>query len=94
MLYRPGFAELLELAVSQPRSYGESDPQVLGRLYGVLADLAWHARPEHHQPVLDQLRRLDDTVGEQDLDSAETDRLDGLSQEVRRILQQNSGTTS
>ncbi len=94
VLHRPGFAELLELAVSQPRSYGESDPQVLGRLYGLLADLAWRARPEHHQPVLDQLRRLDDTVGEQDLDRAETGRLNGLSQEIRRTLRQDPGTTS
>ena len=90
VLHRPGFAELLELAVAQPRSYGEADPQVLGRLYELLADLAWHARPEHHQPVLDQLRRLDDTVGEQDLDPAETDRLDQLSQTVRQILQDSA----
>ena len=93
VLHRPGFAELLELALAQPRSYGKSDPQVLGRLYELLTDLAWHARPEHHQPVLDQLHRLDDTVAEQDLDTAETDRLDRLSQKVRRILQ-DPATTS
>lgn len=92
VLERPGFAELLELAVAQPRSYGKSDPQVLARLYELLADLAWHARPEHHQPVLDQLRRLDDTTGEQDLDDTETDRLHQASQKVRRILQQDPET--
>ena len=86
VLHRPGFPALLELAVSQPRSYGESDPQVLGRLYEVLTDLAWHSRPEHHQPVLDQLRRLDDTTSEQDLDDTETARLSHLSQDVRSIL--------
>ncbi len=94
VLRRPGFAELLELAVAQPRSYGESDPQVLGRLFQLLADLAWHARPEHHQPVLDQLRRLENTVGEQDLDPSESDRLDGLSQEVRRTLGHDTGAPS
>ena len=88
VLHRPGFDELLELAVAQPRSYGESDPQLLGRLYGLLTDLAWHARPEHHQPVLDQLSRLDDTVDAQDLDQVETARFEELSRTVRRVLGQ------
>ena len=86
VLDRPGFDELLELAVAQPRAYGASDPQVLGRLYELLADLAWHARPEHHEPVLDQLRRLDDTVTEQSLDEVEARRLEQASLTVRRVL--------
>ena len=88
VLDRPGFDELLELAVAQPRSYGASDPQVLGRLYELLADLAWHARPEHHQPVLDQLRRLDDAVAEEDLDAVETARFDQASRTVPQILRE------
>ena len=83
---RPGFADLLDIAVSQPRSYGESDPQVLGRLYALLADVAWHARPEHHQPLLDQLRRLDTTTGEQNFDHVVTDRLSRLGDGVRSVL--------
>ena len=86
VLDRPGFGELLELAVAQPRAYGASDPQVLGRLYELLADLAWHARAEHHEPVLDQLRRLDDTVAEQSLDEVEARRLEQASRTVRRVL--------
>ena len=86
VVHRPGFAELLELAVAQPRSYGASDPQVLDRLYELLTDLAWNARPEHHQPVLDQLGRLDDTVAGQDLDQAQAGRLDRLSKTVRQVL--------
>lgn len=36
VLHRPGFTQLLELAIAQPRSYGKSDPQLLGRLYQTL----------------------------------------------------------
>ncbi len=85
-LDRPGFAEMLDLAVAQPRAYGASDPQVLGRLYELLTDVAWRALPEHREPVLDQLRRLDDTVAEQDLDRTETDRLSRASSTVREVL--------
>ena len=86
VLHRPGFAQFLELAVAQPRSYGESDDQVLERLYQLLVDLAWHARADHRQPILDQLRRLDDTVAEQAFDEVQNARLDHLSQDVRQSL--------
>ncbi len=92
VVQRPDFSELLELAIAQPTSYGESDPQVLSRLYEVLADLAWHAHTEHHPSVLDHLRRLDGTVSEQGFDRTEMERLEQLSQKVREILQTRRAT--
>jgi uncharacterized membrane protein len=89
VLHRPGFAQLLELAIAQPRSYGKSDPQVLGRLYQLLADLTWHVHDDQHGPVLDQLRRLDDSVAEQDFDEADNQHLDELSQSVRQGLSED-----
>lgn len=89
VLHRPGFAQLLDLAIEQPRSYGKSDAQVLGRLYQLLADLTWHVHDDQREPVLDQLRRLDNTVADQDFDEAENQRLGELSQGVRRGLSEN-----
>ena len=91
LLKRPDFAEMLEVAVAQPRSYGKADDQVLARLYTLLADVAWHATDEHRQPVLDQLRRLDATVADQDFDDAQTARLDELGRNVRRIAGRAAG---
>ena len=44
VLQRPGFADLLELAVAQPRRYGAADPLVLGRLFALLGEVAWCTR--------------------------------------------------
>lgn len=68
----PTLADLLDLAVSQPRRYGASDPAVLVRLHTLLAELAWSSpRPDHRHAVADQLMRLRGTVGEQHFDEAE-----------------------
>lgn len=91
VLHRPAFAELLEVCVAQPRSYGKADVQVLSRLYTLLEDLAWHASTEQRPAVLDQLRRLDATVADQDLDDVQTARLDELGQSVRRIARRTAG---
>lgn len=37
------FATLLSQAVTQPRAYGGTDPDVAGRLFALLAEVAWHA---------------------------------------------------
>ena len=86
VLHRPGFVQLLELAIAQPRSYGKSDPQVLGRLYQLLADLTWHVTEAQRGHVLDQLQRLDITVSEQAFDEAENEQLAELSESVRQGL--------
>ncbi len=43
LLASPGFAELLEMAVTQPRRYGAADPFVLARLFALLGEVAWVA---------------------------------------------------
>lgn len=92
VLDRPGFEQLLDLAVAQPRSYGSSDTQVLSQLYQLLADVGWHVQDDRQrQAVLSQLQRLDDTVAEQDLDQPEQDRLHELSRGVRDTLDDRQG---
>jgi uncharacterized membrane protein len=43
VLARPTLAQLLDLAMTQPRRYGAADPQVAARLYQLLTEVAWHA---------------------------------------------------
>ncbi len=75
-LSRPTFAELLELAVSEPRRYGAADPGVLGRLFQLLWEVACVARtPEHREPVADQLARLRATAEAQSFDATERGQL-------------------
>ncbi len=84
VLNRPGFPDMLESAITQPRRYGAEDPFVLGRLFELLAEVAWCARyPDQREAITDQLRRLRATAAAQDFDRTEVDRLAGLAQMVR-----------
>ncbi len=85
-LARPGLADLVELAVEQPRRYGASDPLVLGRLFMLLRELAWVHRDRVRSIVFDQLDRLRATVGAQDFDPAEQRRLALLATSVEQCL--------
>ncbi len=83
----PRLEDLLDVAVSGPRRYGAADPDVLGRLYALLAELAWTVgSPDARAGVRAQLSRLDATAGEQDFDGAERDRLQELRGEVLTAL--------
>lgn len=85
---RPGLAELLDLALSGPRRYGAADPDVLARLYALLAELAWSSDdPAHRAAVRGQLDRLQSTAGSQDFDEVERGRLAELGEQVRAALQ-------
>ena len=46
VLRRPSFAEVVDIAITQPRRYGSSDPQVMKRLFRLLEELAWHVDDE------------------------------------------------
>ena len=87
VLRQPGFAELVETAIDQPRRYGASDPQVLGRLFQLLAELAWTAAPPHRALVRDQLARLRATVAAQDFDEAELASLADSARSVEGALE-------
>lgn len=86
VLQRPDLACLLDAAVTQPRRYGASDPQVMARLYALLAELAWHAHPGQHHGIAQQLTRLRATTAAQDFDSAEREQLATLADEVSDAL--------
>ena len=82
VLRRPGFAELVDLAVAQPRRYGAADPAVLGRIFVLLRELAWCSPPDRQRVVLDQLARLRATADAQDFDEHESRRLGVLAGQV------------
>lgn len=86
VLQRPDLAEMVDTAITQPRRYGASDPQVMVRLFDLLAELAWRSRPDQHHVVAGQLARLRDTVQAQDFDAVEVEQLRAAGARVQAIL--------
>lgn len=87
VLHRPDLADLVELAVAQPRRYGAADPDVLGRLLALLRELAWTAElPAHRRVVTAQLERLRATIDAQDLDPTERAALARLVAQVETAV--------
>ena len=75
ILHRPSFADLLDLAIAQPRRYGATDPAVLTRLYWLLREIAWAATlPDQHRIIAGQLSRLDTTANSQNFDLPPSER--------------------
>ncbi|MEO7234083.1 MAG: DUF2254 family protein, partial [Lapillicoccus sp.] len=91
VLRRPDFETYVDLALSQPRRYGATDPQVLAKILQVLLDLSFRVRPDQRSVVLDQLERLRATAAAQPLDPAERTGLELLGHQVERNLH---GTTT
>ncbi len=85
-LARPGLADLLEVAMTQPRHYGAADPLVVGRLFTLLGELAWQVPPSGRSAVADQLDRLRSTSDNQDFDSAERTEMARLALRVEHAL--------
>lgn len=87
VLHRPDFADLLDLAVAQPRRYGAADPSVLARLAALLEEVAWYARiAGQREAIGDQLARLRATADDQDFDPTERAGLDERTDRVQRAL--------
>jgi len=82
VLHRPGLADLLELAISQPRRYGASDPAVLAQIYTLLRQVGWRGPPSSRDVVAAQRDRLDATVAARDFDPVERANLAELSEQV------------
>jgi len=88
ILARPGFAELLDLAVAQPRRHGADDPAVLTRLFQLLREVAWLAEdPEQRRVVVEQLGRLRATADAQQFDPAEQAMLGRIAEQVSQALE-------
>ena len=83
VLHRPTLADLVDLAVAQPRRYGAADASVLTRLFVLLRELAWCVAPDQHQVITGQLARLQATAAGQDFDDHENRQLAELAQQVR-----------
>ena len=87
VISHPDLADLLDLAVAQPRRYGASDPAVLGALFSLLRQLAWSVDAEgDRRAVGEQLERLRRTVGEQAFDQVENAHLEALADQVDDAL--------
>ena len=84
VLRRPNFADFVDVAITQPRRYGSSDPQVMGRLVTLLEELAWHV--DDPTPVREQLVRLRNTVAAGDFDDVELAALARGAERVERAL--------
>jgi uncharacterized membrane protein len=87
VLRRPDLADLLDLAISQPRRYGAGDPTVLAQICVLLRQLAWSAPPDQGDVILAQLARLDATAAAQDFDATEQARLAACASLVRCAVQ-------
>ena len=87
---RPDFATYVDLALSQPRRYGATDPQVLEKIFQVLLDLSHRVRSDQRSVVVGQLERLRATAAAQPFDPAEQSGLEVLGHQIERNLH---GTT-
>ncbi|MGB0970201.1 MAG: DUF2254 domain-containing protein [Mycobacterium sp.] len=87
ILRHPDFAELLDMAISQPRRYGAADPEVLSKLLRLLHEVAWWtSTAEQRSAIGDQLSRLQHTVSRQRFDTTEMEDLAQLGQRVEARL--------
>ena len=86
VLHRPDLENLVDVAITQPRRYGASDPQVMQRLFQLLAELAQHCRPDQQYLIRNQLDRLVATVRAQDFDPHEEAQLKDAAVRVRTAM--------
>lgn len=88
VLRRAGFAEILDVAIAQPRLYGASDPQVMARLFRLLEEVAWHVRD--YLPIGDQLRRLRTSLGQSNFQDPELHDMELAAVRVERVMSRRS----
>ncbi|GAA1212827.1 DUF2254 domain-containing protein [Rhodoglobus aureus] len=78
------FVSLLEIAMTQPRRYGSSDPGVVERLFQILQEVGYRARrPEQTAAVLQQIERLEASVAGESYDYVERQRFTELADAAR-----------
>ncbi len=89
VLTRPSFAEVVDIAITQPRRYGSSDPQVMKRLFRLLEELAWHV--DDQTTIREQLQRLRSTVIRSDFDDVEFAELESAAERVEHAIEHHVG---
>jgi len=78
------FVSLLDIAMTQPRRYGASDPGVVERLFQLLQEVGYRAeRTEQTQAVLQQIDRLEASVAAETYDFVERERFTGFAHAAR-----------
>ncbi|WP_341953142.1 DUF2254 domain-containing protein [Salinibacterium sp. TMP30] len=78
------FTDLLDVAMTQPRRYGASDPGVVERLFRLLQEVGYRAqRPEQTEAVLQQIERLEASVAAENYDYVERERFAKLADAAR-----------
>jgi len=78
------FVSLLDIAMTQPRRYGASDPGVVERLFQLLQEVGYRARrTEQSAAVSEQIDRLEASVAAETYDVVERERLAGFAEAAR-----------
>ncbi len=78
--------EVVETALTQPRRYGASDPQVMLRFVTVLDELAWHVGASDRSMVRHQLAQVRATIQAQDFDATSLRDLGDATRQVETTL--------
>jgi len=78
------FVSLLDIAMTQPRRYGASDPGVVERLYQLLQEVGYRTqRSEQTAAVLQQIDRLEASVAAERYDYVERERFTRFAEAAR-----------
>lgn len=87
VLVRPRFAEMLELALAQPRHYGAAEPEVHLRSLQLIREVAWRATESHQRTALaNELRRTMSAAARQHFDEDTQHKLEVRADSVRDAL--------
>ncbi|MGV8858213.1 DUF2254 domain-containing protein [Rhodoglobus sp.] len=78
------FVSLLDIALTQPRRYGASDPGVVERLFQLLQEVGYRAqRTDQTAAVLQQIERLEASVAAETYDAVERERFVRFAEAAR-----------
>jgi uncharacterized membrane protein len=87
ILPRSSFADLLGLAVDQPRRYGRDEPAVLTVILRILTDLAEVAvQPDEREAVRREIEATADAAAEADLSALQRDLVEQLAGHARAAV--------
>ncbi len=76
VLQRPGFADLLDSGIAQPRRFASDSPNTLDRIVQLLREVGWCVRaPEEAEAVRSQAERMEQTLASGSLQDTEIDAL-------------------
>ncbi|GAA1477775.1 DUF2254 domain-containing protein [Nocardioides aestuarii] len=86
VLHGPDLADLVALALAQPRKYGAADAQVMQKVLQVLLDLSRRVSPDQRAVVLVELERTRRVIARETFDDQEATALEETESDIRRTL--------